>query len=203
MNVAVNCCLAQWATENHPPETPENTPSGPGRPTDRRLQHTCSWFRIITVLFWCWLTSTHICSKNYSTPDTSFVLALLSVQAARFQRAEIILWSSGAGRRAEHAAWKNDMSAMFLEAHCLLIRPTEGSFLVFFSPVCNYWCWLTTLQYVNFPAFPMFSLCCHLFFFFCILIARSYVLIRNKWHKTTSLLMLSSVSLQFWLTLCF
>lgn len=120
--------------------------------------HACSRLCKLTVfLLWSWLTFTAFCQCFYLAPDrSSFVLAPLPEHAARFQRVEIIPWSSGGlvkGRAGE---------LKFSEARCLLIRPTEGSFLVFLSPVCNYCCWLASLQYVHFPALPMFSLCCQL-----------------------------------------
>lgn len=66
----------------------------------------------------------------------------LPKHVGRFQRVEITAWSSGACRRAGLVGWPagrlKSTSTLFSEAHRLLIRPSEGSFLVFFSVVCNY-----------------------------------------------------------------
>lgn len=121
------------------------------------------------------------------------ILAPLPEHAARFQRAVIILWSLGPGEG--QSPWLKSMSALFSEAHCLLIEPTEGSFLVFFSPVCNYCCWLATLQYVHFPSTSNVFLV--LSASHCTLIAWSYALCKNKWRHCVIGSTQSWVSLQF------
>lgn len=72
------------------------------------------------------------------------------------------LWGLQKGRAgwlAGRPAGLKSTSALFSEAHRLLIRPAEGSFLVFFSAVCNYSHWLGTPQQKLFPSTPgVFSL---------------------------------------------
>lgn len=89
-------------------------------------------------------------SRSASAPRSRQLFLLfpgpaLPKHVGRFQRVEITAWSSGACRRAGLAGWPagrpaglKSTSALFSEAHRLLIRPAEGSFLVFFSAVCNY-----------------------------------------------------------------
>lgn len=104
------------------------------------------------------LTFTAICQYPRHIPaSSSFVLAKLPGHVVRCQRAEIMRGSSGACRRAEPAGPKST-TAVFAEALRLLIKPAEGSFLVFFSAACNYWCWLTPLRHAHFPALPVSSL---------------------------------------------
>lgn len=104
-------------------------------------------------LLWRWLTFTAIRQyPHHILLSSSFVLAKLPGHVVRFQRAEIMR-ARGPCRRAEPEGPKS-MTLMFAEALCLLIKPTEGSFLVFFSLVCNYLCWLTPLQRAHFPSTP-------------------------------------------------
>lgn len=104
------------------------------------------------------LTFTAICQCPRHIPASSpFVLAKLPGHVVRCQRAEIMRGSSGACRRAEPAGPKST-TALFAEALCLLIKPTEGSFLVSFSAACDYWCWLTPPRHAHFPALPVASL---------------------------------------------
>lgn len=93
-----------------------------------------------------------------SIPPPTFSSALLLFwpnlpgHAVRFQRAEI----KGAGGQSQKGP--KSMTLMFAEALGLLIKPTEGSFLVFFTLLCNYLRWLAALQRAHFPALPVSSL---------------------------------------------
>lgn len=97
-----------------------NTPRGPDGPPE--ASQVCSrWCKFTVLLLWRWMTFTAFCWCLYLARDSSsFVLARLPEHAARFQRAEIILWSSRGLMKGRAGGLKSTWEHCFLRhAACL------------------------------------------------------------------------------------
>ncbi len=84
-----------WGTHLVGPDAP----AGSSPEASQTCSRLCKWTVFSSEVDW------HLRRFHLAHVRSSFVLALLPEHAARFQRAEIIVWSSGAWWRAEPAAW--------------------------------------------------------------------------------------------------